>query len=379
MGRCRPARPAPRRQAPDGRWRRTGRRRVHGGQARGWPGPKARSGLRSTATTQGGAPSARATTRRILGQSMPPGRRHDGDPRHHPDGHADLVRVRRDHDPDRLHRHRRVPRRRRGNRVPQRRDRHRRDRGRPALRGRSCSRPRLGPVPASSAASDHGRGSRRCWVHANLIVVAFAAIAVASAGNLILDVTRTTIFQRVVPDAYRGRFSGLLLDDPSVSEAGGTLLVPLLVTRGRVRPGSWASSDVAVGRGDGHRGPADRRGGRRSPGPPTTSTWKRDRPPAAVRRPVPRPRRRRATIAFGSRMVVAAGEVIVRQGDTGRPVLRDRRRDRSRCPRSTTTGGRRGSCGRSGSDDGLRRARDPRPVRLAPATITAATDGLAVL
>ena len=46
---------------------------------------------------------------------------------------------------------------------------------------------------------------------ANQLAVAFLAIAVISAGNLILDVTRTTIFQRVVPDAYRGRLGGVMM------------------------------------------------------------------------------------------------------------------------------------------------------------------------
>ena len=44
----------------------------------------------------------------------------------------------------------------------------------------------------------------------NIIGVAFVAIAVALAGNLILDVTRTTILQRAVPDAFRGRVNNYL-------------------------------------------------------------------------------------------------------------------------------------------------------------------------
>jgi MFS family permease len=60
------------------------------------------------------------------------------------------------------------------------------------------------------------------------IAIAFLAIAVASVGNLVLDVTRTTIFQRVVPDAYRGRFGGLLMTTQAGSEAVGTLVVPIL-------------------------------------------------------------------------------------------------------------------------------------------------------
>ena len=65
---------------------------------------------------------------------------------------------------------------------------------------------------------------------ADQLTVAFIAIAVISTGNLVLDVTRTTIFQRVVPDAYRGRLGGVMLTSQSVAESAGTLVVPILVT-----------------------------------------------------------------------------------------------------------------------------------------------------
>ena len=60
------------------------------------------------------------------------------------------------------------------------------------------------------------------------LVVAFAAIAVISLGVLVLDVIRTTILQRVVPDRFRGRFTGLLMTTQTASEAGGTLVLPML-------------------------------------------------------------------------------------------------------------------------------------------------------
>ena len=59
--------------------------------------------------------------------------------------------------------------------------------------------------------------------------IAFVAVATASVGHLMLDVTRTTIFQRVVPDAYRGRFTGLLMTTSTAAEAVGTLIVPILI------------------------------------------------------------------------------------------------------------------------------------------------------
>lgn len=64
---------------------------------------------------------------------------------------------------------------------------------------------------------------------APVLWIAFIAVAVASVGHLVLDVTRTTIFQRVVPDAYRGRFTGILMTSSTASEALGTLIVPLLI------------------------------------------------------------------------------------------------------------------------------------------------------
>jgi MFS family permease len=59
--------------------------------------------------------------------------------------------------------------------------------------------------------------------------IAFVAVATASVGHLVLDVARTTIFQRVVPDAYRGRFTGILMTTSTASEALGTLIVPILI------------------------------------------------------------------------------------------------------------------------------------------------------
>ena len=88
-------------------------------------------------------------------------------------------------------------------------------------------RPRLGPALLLAGA----------WFSAALVLlgiapvlsIAFAAIAAASIGHLVLDVARTTIFQRVVPDAYRGRFTGVLMTTSTASEALGTLIVPIMI------------------------------------------------------------------------------------------------------------------------------------------------------
>ena len=89
-------------------------------------------------------------------------------------------------------------------------------------------RPQLGRVLLFGAAA-FGAATVVLGI-ANELTVAFLAIAVISTGNLVLDVTRTTIFQRVVPDAYRGRLGGVMLTSQSVAESAGTLVVPILVT-----------------------------------------------------------------------------------------------------------------------------------------------------
>lgn len=96
------------------------------------------------------------------------------------------------------------------------------------LSGALVLRPRLGRVILLGAAA-FGAALVLLGV-ANSLLVAFVAIAVVSIGNLVLDVTRTTIFQRVVPDAYRGRFTGVLMTSQTAAESAGTLVVPILVS-----------------------------------------------------------------------------------------------------------------------------------------------------
>ena len=95
------------------------------------------------------------------------------------------------------------------------------------LSGVMVLRPRL--APALLAAGAAMGGATVLLGVAPLLSVAFLAVAVASVGHLVLDVTRTTIFQRVVPDAYRGRFTGVLMTSSTASEALGTLIVPILI------------------------------------------------------------------------------------------------------------------------------------------------------
>jgi MFS family permease len=65
---------------------------------------------------------------------------------------------------------------------------------------------------------------------ASSLAAAFVAIAIVSIGNLVTDVTGTTIFQRAVPDQYRGRFGGLMMTGQVVAETAGTRVVPILIT-----------------------------------------------------------------------------------------------------------------------------------------------------
>ena len=63
--------------------------------------------------------------------------------------------------------------------------------------------------------------------YAPALGVAVAAIAVASVGGLVVEVTSTTIFQRVVPDAIRGRALGTLGTISTVAFAAGSFLLPV--------------------------------------------------------------------------------------------------------------------------------------------------------
>ena len=57
---------------------------------------------------------------------------------------------------------------------------------------------------------------------------AIVAMIVASAGSLILEVVDTTIFQRVVPDAVRGRALGIIETATTLSYAAGAFALPIL-------------------------------------------------------------------------------------------------------------------------------------------------------
>lgn len=57
---------------------------------------------------------------------------------------------------------------------------------------------------------------------------ALAAMAIAAAGSLLTEVVSTTIFQRIVPDAIRGRALGAIATVSTLAYAAGSLALPIL-------------------------------------------------------------------------------------------------------------------------------------------------------
>jgi MFS family permease len=62
-----------------------------------------------------------------------------------------------------------------------------------------------------------------------LLVVALVALAVAYAGAIVIDVVQTTIFQRIVPDELRGRWTGAFMTLNTLLGAAGAIAMPILV------------------------------------------------------------------------------------------------------------------------------------------------------
>ncbi len=170
-------------------------------------------------------------------------------------------------------------------------------------------RPNLGP-PLLAGAVVMGIGLAGLGASGTLLL-ALVTMAVASAGSLATEVVGTTIFQRVVPDAIRGRVLGGLLTFSRLAYALGSLALPVLAAALGVFP-VLAAAGIAVvvsaGAGLLLVGSAVRLAPsaasealRRVSGLPVLTGV----PPAALEaaaaqlRPVP----------------VAAGEVIVREGD----------------------------------------------------------------
>ena len=75
------------------------------------------------------------------------------------------------------------------------------------------------------------------------------AIGVGVAGALLLDVVNTTLIQRIVPDALRGRALGVIQMTSALFYASGSLAFPLLATTFGLTPlliGSGMATAIAA-------------------------------------------------------------------------------------------------------------------------------------
>jgi MFS family permease len=82
------------------------------------------------------------------------------------------------------------------------------------------------------------------------LIISMAAVAIAVAGLLLLDVVNTTLIQRIVPDELRGRAMGVLQTTSAILYSLGSLLMPLLASAFGVLPvllGSAAVTASGVG------------------------------------------------------------------------------------------------------------------------------------
>lgn len=61
-----------------------------------------------------------------------------------------------------------------------------------------------------------------------IVVLSLVAMAVTAIGSLVVEVVGTTAFQRVVPDAIRGRALGGLMTVSTLAYAAGSLIIPVL-------------------------------------------------------------------------------------------------------------------------------------------------------
>jgi MFS family permease len=62
-----------------------------------------------------------------------------------------------------------------------------------------------------------------------IVLAAMVGIAFAAGGNLVLEVVTTTIYQRVTPDAIRGRGLGILMTASTLAECVGAIALPFVV------------------------------------------------------------------------------------------------------------------------------------------------------
>jgi MFS family permease len=78
------------------------------------------------------------------------------------------------------------------------------------------------------------------------LLVAMLAMAVAVAGLLLLDVVNTTLIQRIVPDALRGRAMGVLQTTSAVLYSLGSLALPIIAASVGIGPVLVGSAVITV-------------------------------------------------------------------------------------------------------------------------------------
>jgi MFS family permease len=92
-------------------------------------------------------------------------------------------------------------------------------------------RRRLGPPMLAGAVLIGASVIALGLVPPGLFALALIAMALASAGSLLIDIVSTTLFQRIVPDAIRGRTLGIMETAYVFAYAAGSLLVPIVAAR----------------------------------------------------------------------------------------------------------------------------------------------------
>jgi hypothetical protein len=85
--------------------------------------------------------------------------------------------------------------------------------------------------------------------YAPALGVAIAAITIAAAGSIVVEVSGTTIFQRIVPDGVRGRTLGILGTASTIAFAVGSFALPVLADAVGTGPVMAVSAVAIAGAG----------------------------------------------------------------------------------------------------------------------------------
>ena len=140
------------------------------------------------------------------------------------------------------------------------------------------------------------------------LLIAMLAIAVATGGLLLLDVVNTTLIQRIVPDALRGRAMGILQTSSAILYSLGSLAMPLAADAWGVGVVLAAAAALTVAGVAGAL--VLSRSGDEAPAPDPVRLRALDQPIFAG---LPVPRLESAARALVA-VPVAAGEVVIAEG-----------------------------------------------------------------